>query len=182
MALLFESLLRYPNQVFYTCRGGYSLDRKLGNATNVSSTNVRLCLPRTLDGYFQYWRVFASRAVAPLATSISIVSSVSHFGVSFVSGEVAHHVCRHGHTVDGNSGAEYGDTPPVFTCMKADNTKRASVCGYGEDCASALRGSGARMLETHLLRRADIQQRSCFPELLRMSVRRATRPQVTKAT
>ena len=43
--LLLESLLRYPNQVFYTCRGGYSLDRKLGNATNVSSTNVRLCLP-----------------------------------------------------------------------------------------------------------------------------------------
>ena len=43
--LLFESLLRYPNQVFYTCRGGYSLDRKLVNATNVSSTNVRLCLP-----------------------------------------------------------------------------------------------------------------------------------------
>ena len=43
--LLFESLLRYPNQVFYTCRGGYSLDRKLGNATNVISTNVRLCLP-----------------------------------------------------------------------------------------------------------------------------------------
>ena len=77
-----------------------------------------------------------------------IVSSVSQFGVSFVSGEVAHHVCRHGHTVDGNSGAEYGDTPPVFICMKADNTKRASVCGYGEDCASALRVSGARMLET----------------------------------
>ena len=58
--------------------------------------------------------------------------------------------------------------------MKADNTKRASVCGYGEDCASALRGSGARMLETHLSRTTDIfpdfcggQQRSCFPEHLR---------------
>ena len=69
--------------------------------------------------------------------------------------------------------------------MKADNTKRASVCGYGEDCASGLRGSGARMLETHLSRSTDIcpefcggQQRSCFPEHLRMSVRRAARPQV----
>ena len=51
--LLFESLLRYPNQVFYTCRGGYSLDRKLGNATNVNSTKVRLCLPA-------HWMVISS--------------------------------------------------------------------------------------------------------------------------
>ena len=28
------------------------------------------------------------------------------------------------------------------------STKRASVCEYGEDCASALDGSGARMLFT----------------------------------
>ena len=100
--LLCESLLRYPNRVFYTCRRGYSLDRKLGNATNVSSTNMGLRLPA-------HWIIISSigESLCRLATSISIVSSVSHFGVSLVSREVAHSVCRHGHTVDGNSGAEY---------------------------------------------------------------------------
>ena len=33
--------------------------------------------------------------------------------------------------------------------------ERASVCRRGEDCVSALRGTGARMLETHLLPRTD---------------------------
>ena len=53
------------------------------------------------------------------------------------------------------------------------------------DCASVLHGSGARTLETQLLRRTDIrseisggQHRLFFLEFLRTSIRRATRPQV----
>ena len=80
---------------------------KIGDCFKREFYEREIMSARTVDGYFQHGRIFASRAVAPLATSISIVSSVPHFGVSFVSGEVAHHVCRHEHTVDSNSGAEH---------------------------------------------------------------------------
>eukprot|EP00450_Noctiluca_scintillans_P001620 CAMPEP_0194485878 /NCGR_PEP_ID=MMETSP0253-20130528/6727_1 /TAXON_ID=2966 /ORGANISM="Noctiluca scintillans" /LENGTH=1972 /DNA_ID=CAMNT_0039325899 /DNA_START=10 /DNA_END=5925 /DNA_ORIENTATION=+ len=116
--------VEYPNQVFYKCHDGYSLDGKWGNASNVSYTNMRFASSCTLDGFFSVLEnpcVPVSCGVAPvvgMATSISVVSSVSgdtsHFGldvvglaslstVSLVSGEVAHYVCHHGHTVDGNA-------------------------------------------------------------------------------
>ena len=101
--------VEYPNQVFYTCRGGYSLDRKLGDATNVSST---ACLHTG-----RIFPVLENPFV--IAMSISMVSSVS--------GEVAHYVCRHGHTIDWTRGCRIhfllGDTPTVFTCMPGYSTE-----------------------------------------------------------